>query len=170
MKNNRLTLLALLAVGFSWTTVFFVNVQPSYSETTSPQAPVNSESQSEKEIGEQELQQFAQAYKQVREIQQNSEIKMVQAVEGEGLSPERFIEISESQKNPKADSEAVSTEEQQSFENAKAKIIEIKQTSESDMALAIEAEGLNIPRFNEILTALQQDSQLREQVQQMIVN
>jgi hypothetical protein len=172
MKYNRLTLSTLLAVGFSCTTVFFASFQPSYSQDTVPQTPIDSNSETEKEVSQQELQKFAQAYQEVQKIQKSSEAQMVQAVEGEGLSPERFIEISKSQQNAESDSNAtgVSTEEQASFENAKAKIIEIRQTTESDMTQAINKQGLEIPRFNEILTALQQDSQLREQFQQMMVN
>lgn len=172
MKYNRLTLSTLLAVGLSCTTAFFFNSQPSYSQDTAPQTPIDSGSETEKKVSQQELQKFAQAYQEVQAIQKSSETKMVQAVEGEGLSPERFIEISKSQQNAESDSNAtgVSTEEQASFENAKAKIIEIRQTTESDMTQAINKQGLEIPRFNEILTALQQDSQLREQFQQMMVN
>ncbi|GAB4239965.1 MAG: hypothetical protein Kow0049_27610 [Stanieria sp.] len=172
MKYNRLTLSTLLAVGFSCTTVFFSSFQPSYSQDTVPQTPIDSNSETEKEVSQQELQKFAQAYQEVQKIQKSSEAQMVQAVEGEGLSPERFIEISKSQQNTESDSNTtgVSTEEKESFENAKAKIIEIRQTTESDMTQAINKQGLEIPRFNEILTALQQDSELREQFQQMMVN
>lgn len=170
MKYNRVTFFTVVAVGVSCTTAFFTNLQPGYSQKTPSQAPINS--QTEQKVNRQELQQFVQAYKAVQQIQKSSEKQMVEAVKTEGLSPARFIEISKSEKNPATDSSAtdISNREKQGFENAKAKIIVIKQKTESDLTQAINAQGLELPRFNEILTALQQDSQLREQFQQMIVN
>jgi hypothetical protein len=163
-----------------------VSAQPSYAQTTSPESSPQSEpagenpTQPQTKVSQEELQQFAQAYKQIQQIRQDSEAKMVEAVKNAGLSPERFIEISELQQSPQAQegqptqegqqNTKITAQEQQGFENAKSKILEIRQQSESQMEQAIQKEGLDIPRFNEIVAALQQDPSLRDQVQQLIVN
>ncbi len=190
MKTQKHNLSRLLAASCLWlsalTAGVSVSAQPSYAQTTSPESSPQSQPEAENstqpqtKVSQEELQQFAQAYKQIQQIRQDSEAKMVEAVKNEGLSPERFIEISELQQSPQAQegqpnqesqrNTEVTAEEQQGFEKAKSKILEIRQQSESQMEQAIQQEGLDIPRFNEIVAALQQDPSLREQVQQLIVN
>jgi hypothetical protein len=170
-----------IALGFLPITVLITGIlfqnQPSYAQTTAPEPATESQanpqesSKSQGEISQEELQQFAQAYKQIQQIKQDSERQMVEAVKNQGLSPERFIQISELDQNSQAEGDnPVSKEEKQSFENAKNQILEIRQQSESQMAEAIQSKGLDITRFNQIITALQQNSNLRQQVQQLIVN
>ncbi|MBE9170577.1 DUF4168 domain-containing protein [Pleurocapsales cyanobacterium LEGE 06147] len=193
MKSKKYNLSRLLAVSCLWLTALTTGVsilaQPSYAQTTSPESSPEPQpggenpTQPQTEVSQEELQQFAQAYKQIQQIRQDSEVKMVEAVQNEGLSPERFIEISELQQSPQApqgqedgqsqqapQNTEITAQEQQGFENAKTKILEIRQQSESQMEQAIQAEGLDVPRFNEIVAALQQDPALRDQVQQMILN
>lgn len=193
MNNQKHNLSRLLAASCIWLSALTIGVsiqaRPSYAQTTAPESPAESQpggetpTQPQTEVSQEELQQFAQAYKQIQQIRQDSEVKMVEAVQSEGLSPERFIEISELQQSPQApqgqetpespegqQTAEISAQEQQGFENAKNKILEIRQQSESQMEQAIQKEGLDIPRFNEIVAALQQDPALRDQVQQLILN
>jgi uncharacterized protein (DUF885 family) len=187
MKNKKYNLSTLLATSCVWLSALAIGVsipaQFSYAQTAPPeetQPSGEAPTQPQTEVSEEELQQFAQAYKQIQQIRQDSEVKMVEAVQSEGLSPERFIEISELQQSPQApqgqetpespQNAEVTAEEQQGFENAKSKILEIREQSESQMEQAIQQEGLDIPRFNEIVAALQQDPSLRDQVQQLILN
>lgn len=193
MKNKKHNLSRLLAVSCFWLTALSIGVsipaQPSYAQTTSPESSPESQpsgenpTQPQTKVSQEELQQFAQAYKQIQQIRKDSEAKMVEAVQNAGLSPERFIEISKLQQSPQApqaqegqpsqesqQKTEVTSQEQQGFENAKSKILEIRQQSESQMEQAIQKEGLDIPRFNEIVATLQQDPSLRDQVQKMILN
>ncbi|OKH22537.1 hypothetical protein NIES593_12120 [Hydrococcus rivularis NIES-593] len=137
----------------------------------SQQAPATQgqEAPQSSQVSQEDLQKFANAIKQIQTIQKDYQGRMVQAVEGEGLSQERFMEIQQSQSNPSAQpSTQISNEEKQSFEQANAKVSQLQQEAESKMKEAVQAQGLDIQRFNEIFAAIQQDPSLQQQVQQMI--
>ena len=139
-------------------------------ESASPSQPQAQEA-SQAEISQEELQQFAKAIKQLQAIQQESEKKVVKAIEGEGLSRERFREISQVQQNPETQSTTeVTDEEMQSFEKAVARVTELLQAAQSKMEQAVRAEGLEIQRFNQIATAVRQTPALQQELQQMTQN
>ena len=120
------------------------------------------------EISQEDLQKFAQAMEQLQTIRQEFEAEMVQAVESEGLTKERFIEISQTQSNPEAQpTSEVTEEEQQSFEKAIMQLRDLQQAAQTQMKEAVQAEGLDVPRFNQILAAIQQNPELQQQIQQM---
>lgn len=121
------------------------------------------------EVSSGELQKFVNVVKQVQTIQQSYEGRMAQAVQGVGLSQERFMEIHQSQKNPSAQPNSqVSEEEMKNYEQANAQVSKLQQEAETAMQQALQTEGLNIERFNEIFVAIQQDQSLQQQVQQML--
>ncbi|MGH2413602.1 MAG: DUF4168 domain-containing protein [Microcystaceae cyanobacterium] len=121
------------------------------------------------EISPEELQRFAKAVKQLRALDQTSQEKMAQAVQSEGFTPERFMEIERGQQNPQGQAAPeVSGEEKQKYEKALAQVKQIHLETQTQMQQAIKAEGLEVERFNEIVAAVQQDSTLQQQVQQML--
>lgn len=130
-----------------------------------PQDPVVPQAQ----IESNELQQFANAIKQLRVIQQESITQMTQVVQREGLSEQRFMEIYQSKRNPSAQPTGkITQEEQQKFEQASTKIREIQQSAQPKMEQAVAKAGLNVQRFNQISAAVRQDPALQQKVQQMI--
>ena len=121
------------------------------------------------EVSPEELQQFASAMQQLQSLQQSYEEQMAQAVQTEGLSKERFIEIRQLQSNPEAEATSeVSPEELQSFESATSKLTEIQQQAMTEMKAAIESQGLQVQRFNQIMAAVQQDPNLQQEIQQQM--
>ena len=54
------------------------------------------------------------------------------------------------------------------FESAFEQIQEIEEEMEADLTEAIEDEGMDMDRFQEINMAVQQDPELQQRVQQMI--
>jgi hypothetical protein len=132
---------------------------PSGQQQTAPAADVSSE----------DLQKFANAVRQIQTIQQDYQGRMAQAVEQQGLSQDRYLAIQESQTNPSAQPNTqVSEDEKQKFEQATAQVSQLQQEAESKMKEAVQAEGLDVKRFNEIFAAIQQDPSLQQQVQQMM--
>ncbi|MGH2414412.1 MAG: DUF4168 domain-containing protein, partial [Microcystaceae cyanobacterium] len=100
---------------------------------------------------------------------QSSQEKMLRAVQSEGLTPERFMEIERGQQNPQGQATPeVSGEEKQKYEKAEAQVKQIHQETQTQMQQAIKAEGLELERFNQIVAAVQQNPTLQQQVQQML--
>lgn len=123
------------------------------------------------EVTPEELAKFAEAFKQLRAIEMEAEQRMAQAVQEEGLTPQRFVEIGQSQQGEAPASAAgVSAEEQQQFEKALVKVREILQNTQERKYQAVQSQGLEVERFQEIIAAVQQNPQLKQQVQQMLQN
>lgn len=123
--------------------------------------------QSSPNVSPQELEQFAQAIQQMREIQIESRDQVSEAIEEEGLSKDRFREILQAQRNPEVETNASQAEMQQ-FESASQKLAEIQRDTQSQMKEAVESQGLEVPRFQQILSAVREEPNLQQQVQQMI--
>lgn len=157
----------LLFLGSSILVLLFAGNVTAQTEQESPSDPAVQEAP-QADVSSEELQQFASAMQQLETIQQTYEGEMTQAVESEGLSKERFIEIRQLQGNPEAEpTSEVSQEEIQSFESATARLTEIQQEAMTKMKEAIQSEGLEVQRFNQIMAAVQQDPNLQQEVQQM---
>ena len=113
-----------------------------------------------------ELQQFAQALKQLQKVEMETREKMVEALKEEKLSPQRFQEIGQQRSNPDSPaSSEISASEQQRFDKALAKIQAIQQESAPKQSRAITLQGLTVERFNQIGRALDKNPALRQQLQ-----
>ncbi|MGF1566939.1 MAG: DUF4168 domain-containing protein [Nodosilinea sp.] len=116
-----------------------------------------------------EIATFAEAYQAIQTIKQGAEGDMVKAVESAGLTVEQFNTLAENQlaetaPQPAPESVARATPENEPFDAAVAAIIGIRQLAETSMADAIEATGLSVERFNQILEQAAEDVDLRSQI------
>jgi hypothetical protein len=108
---------------------------------------------------------FANAYEAIQTIKQDAENDMVAAVEAEGLTVEQFNTIAQTQLEAEDDvATDVSDEETAQFRTAVEEIIAIRQTAELEMQTAIEAEGLSVEDFNQILAQAEEDTDLQQQI------
>lgn len=117
------------------------------------------------DFSDQEINDFANAYRSIQTIKQGAEAEMVEAVEAEGLSIEKFNTLVDNQ----VDGETgvltdTSEEETAQFEAAVDSIIAIRQTAEIEMQSAIENEGISVDRFNQIISRAAQDDALKQQI------
>ncbi len=160
-----------LLLGGSVLALLLAGSLPARTQVQEPASQPQAQEASQAEISQEELQQFAKAIKQLQAIQQESEQKVVKAIQGEGLSQERFREISQVQQNPETQlTTEVTEEEMQSFKKAVARVTELLQAAQSKMEQAVRAEGLEIQRFNQIATAVKQTPALQQELQQMTQN
>ncbi|PZV15149.1 MAG: hypothetical protein DCF22_07810 [Leptolyngbya sp.] len=112
-----------------------------------------------------ELQQFAQAIKQLRKVEMETQKKMAEALKEEGLTPPRFQEIGQRQDNPDSPLTAdISAKEQQQFDKALAKINQIQQDASPKQNRAVTFQGLTLERFNQIGRAIEQNPTLKRQL------
>lgn len=114
-------------------------------------------------ISPQELQKFANAVEQLLVIEREAQQQMIQAIQQEGFTATRFREILSAQP-----STPVTDEERQKFGQALTKVAAIEQQAEPKMKKAVEDQGLELQRFNQIMAAAQQNPDLRQQVQKLI--
>lgn len=154
------SVLALLLIG---------NLPAAYAQTQEslPQAQMQIIAQSD--VSSDELEKFASAIKQLLEIEQQSRAQIAQVIETQGFTQERFTEIYQAQRNPEQQpTPQISDEEKQKFEQVVQQAIEIRQQSQAQKEEAVQNQGLDVDRFNEILTAIQQSPELQEQVEVLL--
>ncbi len=121
------------------------------------------------EISDEELFEFATAMSNIQDINEQMQKATVQIIEDSELSPERFVELLQSNRTPGAeDAVDASAAEKEEFDSVVQEIAEMQKSSQERMAQAVLVTRLTAERFNEILILLQADSTLAERVRQQI--
>lgn len=132
---------------------------------TTPQMPPQQEQQ-EVKVSDAELTKFAQAYQGIQVAEQESQKKMIAAVEGEKLEIKQFNEIHQAKmQNQEVNA---SEEDLKKHEKAVAKIEAMQPEIQKQMEDIITKEGLTIERFQQIVTAMQADPTLQQRLQQLM--
>lgn len=121
------------------------------------------------EVTDEELKTFVDASIKAQQIQTEAQMEMIAIVEEEGLEVETYNQILQGlQMGQSAEELEVSESDVEKFESASALIGEIEQDMEEKLIAAIEDEGLELERFQEIFMAIQSDAGLQQKMQQMI--
>ncbi|MBF2002385.1 MAG: DUF4168 domain-containing protein [Synechococcales cyanobacterium M58_A2018_015] len=171
-------MLKRILIGSSICTGLLISGMTAQAQTPAPSTPESNPQPAAPEAppaaaepSAEEVQQFANAIKQIQSIQQEAQRQADQVFESEGITPERFGEILQSQQNPQAQPQPeVTPEEQQNFDQVLSQLTEIQQTTQTRVNAAIQEEGLDSTRFNQIMTLVRQDPELRQRVQQELQN
>lgn len=124
--------------------------------------------QARDDFSDNELKSFVKASKKITSIQMETEQKMVEAIENEGLTVDRFHQILDQQRNPDTSATETSQNELKSFNNAAQAIILENKKVEEKMAASIEEEGIDVETYNQIMVAYQQNTGIQRRVDQMI--
>lgn len=123
------------------------------------------------DVSDKELEKFVNAVEEVQKLQKSSQEKMINAIEGEGLDANRFIQINNLQMNQQADSsDEVSENEMKSYNKAKKKVDKMQKEMQDKQVKAIESQGIDVERYVEIARAAQADPELRQKIQKMQSN
>ncbi len=157
-----------IMAGASLVAIVMLGSLPGYAQQTKP-APAPAPATASTTVSPEELQKFAGAVKQVLAIARETDTQMAQVVQKEGLTEARFNEIFNSKKQggnqPKT---PISDQEKQQYERIVGQLTQIQKNAMTKMDQAVQSQGLDVARFNQIFTAVKQDPKLREQVQKLI--
>ena len=118
-------------------------------------------------VSDADLQLFASAFMQVQEVDHQAQAEMIEVVEENGFTVDRFNEIHQSLHSPDVEIE-LTQDEAANFESANNSIGEIQVEAQQEMASRIEEEGLTINRYQEIMMAVQNDMELQQQLQEYL--
>jgi predicted naringenin-chalcone synthase len=121
----------------------------------------------QKPVADEEIKQFADAFKEVQVINQDAQQIMIAAVTDEGLELERFTEIYQSLQMPDQQAD-VSEDEMKKYENASSEIEKIQADAQVKMEKKIVDAGLTPERYQEIGMALQTSPELQEKIQKYL--
>ncbi|MFO8030177.1 MAG: DUF4168 domain-containing protein [Cyclonatronaceae bacterium] len=121
------------------------------------------------EISDEELELFIDASMNAQSVQAESQQEMITIVDEEGIEVSTYNEIIQAQQMGQSMEDIeVSAEDLEKFERANEQIQEIEEQMERQLSEAVEEEGMEMERFQEINMAIQQDPSLQQRVQQMI--
>lgn len=138
------------------------------AEAPETQAVPGTEAQTE--VRPEVLDKFARAMVKSQQIQEKAEAETWQTVEREGLSERQFVSMSLALQDPSTDTASEFTqEEKQKFNRAATQVGEIQQEAQKNMEQAIQNEGLDPQRFNQILAQVQEDPELLQEVQERMM-
>lgn len=115
-----------------------------------------------------DLEKFANAAGKVVVIQQETEQKMIQAIENENLDINKFNEIMTAQQNQQTEELDASPEDLQKFDKAAAQLIKIQTDVQGEMIEAIQEEGLEPQKYEQILLAYQSDQNIKAKIDALI--
>lgn len=116
---------------------------------------------------DEELKSFLKANANVMEIQLEIEQKMIEAIEDEGLTVEKFNAMAEAQQDPSKSVNAT-PEELQSFNSAAQEILKEREKVEPQVISSIEEEGIDVQTYQEILIAYQQHPQVKSKIDKLL--
>lgn len=121
------------------------------------------------EVSDEELELFIDASMNAQSVQMESQQEMISIVDEEGIEVSTYNEIMQAQQmgQPLEDL-GVTESDIEKFESAHEQIQEVEVRMEREIAQAVEEEGMEMERFQEINMAIQQDPELQQRAQQMI--
>lgn len=121
------------------------------------------------DVSDEELQTFVDASIQAQQIQTEAQMEMIAIVEEEGLEVDTYNEILQGMQRGESPEELeVSASAIEKFEVVSEIIGEIEQEMEGELISAIENEGMDLQRYQEIFGAIQTNPDLQQKMQQMI--
>ncbi len=159
-----------LVVGGILTVLGLIQPTITYAQFNGPISPtIETETVTSPQISPIELQQFVQVIKQFQRIEMNMQREMAKAMKKEGLTPERFMEINESQRQLRSES-VNSSEDLEKFRKVVVQLEEIMDNAEKKRQTTVTTQGLELKRFLQIEKTISQNKQLQAKVQQMLGN
>jgi hypothetical protein len=128
------------------------------------------EQQENDKYSSEKLKKFVDASKEISSIQQEGEMKMVQAIEKENLDVETFNKIVELKMDPEqATTEGVTEEQIASFDKVVEELQVIQVQMQQEMESAIREKGIQVEEYQEIIEAYHSDPALQQQINEMFM-
>ena len=122
-----------------------------------------------KDVSDSELVNFAGVIKEVQEISQKSQSKMVKIIKDEGFDLKRYNAIARAQQNDDQDLE-VSDSEIEKLKAIDSQLVEIESETQERLEKKLNEKNLTIERYLEIMELLQDDEQLQIRLQEHLKN
>lgn len=118
------------------------------------------------EVSDQELTLVASTLQDLEPIQEELQNDIREVVESKNMNMERFQEILVAMQNPQmADQADISEEEQEKIGEMQPKVMELQMGAQEQMVSAIEDNGLEVQRYQQIIMGIQQHQELAERLQ-----
>ncbi|MGM0392232.1 MAG: DUF4168 domain-containing protein [Bacteroidota bacterium] len=135
-----------------------------FSQT--PQLPQQQQQQQTVEVSDAELEKFATAFQQVRAITMEAQKEMSGVVTKEGMEIQRFNEIHKATLDPEVEVTATEEEKKQ-HQKIISNLETIQAGVQTKMEKAVQDQGINPTRYEQIAMVLQNDPELQERLKKI---
>jgi hypothetical protein len=165
-------MLKQLLVGGSLCAGLGLMALPARAQSPSPAPAPETQPAPAADVSQSEVQQFANTIKQIRTIEEGAQEQANQILTSEQMSQERFGQIVQAMRSnpPTEPTPEMTSQERQSFDRIVAQLGELGKTTREQIDQAIQTGGLERDRFVQIFSMVQQDTELRQQVQEILQN
>lgn len=137
------------------------------AQTPPPQQVPQQQQQQEVNVTDAELEKFAEAYQGIQVANQDAQKKMIAVVEGEDLEIGTFNEIHQARmQNQQVEA---TDEDLERHARAVEKIEKMQPEIQAEMEEIITDADLTVERYQQIATAMQNDPQLQQRLQEIMV-
>ncbi len=155
---KKLKSLVLVAALFGGMSVFAQQPQPQMQQE-----------QAQTEVKDSELEEFATIAQGVMQKNQEAQQEMLNEIEKEGLTGDRYNELHMAEQNPSAIEDKPSQEELDKKQRVDEKLGKLEEKIQQESVKIIEDAGMSIDRYQEIAQAVQSDQNLMEKYQKIVM-
>lgn len=151
MFSIKRTVLTLLGV-FIITGTAFAQGQQNQQQTINPDS-----------VTDQELQTFADAFTEMRTVEQEAQKELMGILEEEGMKPQRFQKIMMSRQNPQmAQSITLTEDEKKIIQNIQPELQRLNKEVQQDQMNIIQDKEMTMQRFQNLAQAIGSDKKLNK--------
>ncbi|HLT94534.1 MAG TPA: DUF4168 domain-containing protein [Membranihabitans sp.] len=130
------------------------------AQVTAPEQPRILESE---EVSDQEVEQFVTALQEAQKVQQESQPKMIKAIEDEGLNTQQFVQAAQAMQQE--GESGLNEEDQKKFDKVQEKVMKIQEEANEEIENKIQENNLTLEKFNQIYLSFQQKPALQKRIQ-----
>ncbi len=141
-----------------------VMVLPTFAQQGLPQQQM----QVSDDFTDEEYEEFVNVNVTLLPLQEESQMKMIRAIEGAGLKVERFQELAQAQQAGKLREVSGDENEIAKFNEAGQQVIEAQQEMNTKVVEAISSSELSEEKFQEMYMAYNQSEKVKSKVDEMI--
>lgn len=150
------------------TTVILISTTGLFAQMQQ-QAPQMPDLPTSSEVSDDEITKMVSTINDLEPIQMNAQEEILEALESEDISIERFQQMMMAMQNPQmADEVNITEEEMSKLQTIQPTLMEIQGEADREMVEKIEENGFTIERYRSIIMGAQQDPELLARIDALL--
>ncbi|AEV31579.1 hypothetical protein Oweho_0563 [Owenweeksia hongkongensis DSM 17368] len=121
-----------------------------------------------KDYSDAELQKFADATKEVQQLQMATQQQMAAAIQKEGMDPMKFQQMAQAQQSQAEATQEYTEEEQQAYANAMKVVMSMQQDVQAKMQTKLHENDMTMQEYQTMAMAIQQSPEMTQKVKDMM--
>ncbi len=121
-----------------------------------------------KDYSDAELQKFADATKEVQQLQMATQQQMAAAIQKEGMDPMKFQQMAQAQQSQSEATQEYTEEEQQAYANAMKVVMSIQQDVQAKMQSKLKENDMTMQEYQTMAMSIQQSPEMTQKVKDMM--